>query len=85
MSNGFARDAGWPAGGDLVQIDVLGQVVEPDDRDDGENVAGDVNSSSDVDKSIVRIANPKFVAQHLVLCFTQAAKVFACCRDIEGL
>ena len=85
MSNGFAGEAVRPEGEDRVQVEVLGEMVEPDDGDDGQSVAGDENSSSDVDKSIALIANPKFVAQHLVLCFTQAAKVFACCRDIEGL
>ena len=67
MSNGFAGDAGGPGGGDLVQIDVLGEVVEPDDRDDGQGVAGDQNSSSNVDKSVVLVADPIFVAQRFVV------------------
>ena len=67
MSNWFAGEAGRPVGGDLVQVEVLGQVVEPDDGDDREDVAGDENSSSDVDKSIVLVADPIFVAQLVIL------------------
>ena len=67
MSDGFEGEAGWPVGGDLVQVDVLGKVVEPDDGDDREGVAGDENSSSDVDKSIVLVANPIFVAQRFIV------------------
>ena len=67
MSNGFAGEAGRPGGGDLVQINVLGEVVEPDDGDDGQSVAGDENSSSDVDKSIVLVADPIFVAQRFIV------------------
>ena len=85
MSDGFAGEAVRPVGGDLVQVEVLGQVVEPDDGDDREDVAGDENSSSDVDKSIVLVADPIFVAQRLVLCVAQAAKVCAWCGDIERL
>ena len=70
MSDGFAGKAGWPVGGDLVQVDVLGKVVEPDDGDDRESVAGDENSSSDEDKCVFLVADPIFVAQRLVLWFT---------------
>ena len=85
MSDGFARDAGGPVGGDLVQVDVLGKVVEPDDGDDREGVAGDENSSSDEDKCVFLVADPIFVAQRLVLCFTQAVKVCAWCSYIERM
>ena len=67
MSDGLARDAGGPVGGDLVQVEVLGQAVEPDDGDDGQGVAGDENSRSNVDKSIILVTNPIFVAQRLVV------------------
>ena len=67
MSNGFAGEAVRPAGGDLMQVDVLGQVVKPDDGDDGEEVAGDKDSSSDVDKCVVLVADPIFVAQVLLV------------------
>ena len=67
MSNWFARDAGGPVGGDLVQVEVLGQVVEPDDRDDGQGVAGNENSSPDEDKSIFLVADPIFVAQRFIV------------------
>ena len=62
MSDGFAGEAGWPVGGDLVQVEVVGHVVKPDDGDDREDVAGDENSSSDVDKGVVLVADPIFVA-----------------------
>ena len=67
MSNGFAGEAGRPGGGDLVQINVLGEVVEPDDGDDREDVAGDENSSSDVDKCVVLVADPISVVQRFIV------------------
>ena len=67
MSNGFAGEAGWGVGGDLVQVKVAGEVVKPDDGDDGEGVESHKNSSSDVDKGVVLIADPIFVVQALMV------------------
>ena len=67
MSDGFAGEAGWGEGGDLVQVEVVGQVAKPDDGDDGEGVESHKNSSSDVDKGFVFIADPIFVPQALLV------------------
>ena len=64
MSNWFPGEAVRPVARDLVQVEVLGQVVKPDDGDDRERVQSHKNGSPDLDKCVLFfIADPKFLAQ----------------------
>ena len=63
MDDGMAGEPLWPTGRNLVEVEVLGQALKPEDGKDSKDVGGCKNKSPEVDIGVVVIANPVSVAQ----------------------
>ena len=67
MSYGATRAKGWPALRYLVEVRVVGDMVQPEDGEEGEEVEGDQDSDAHVFKGVViALTDPVFVADRAV-------------------